>query len=185
MLPFRLNICGIGELGEYCGAGVSHVLSILDPQTPEPEAFARFAPHRRTRLEFHDVVLPLDGRVRPARADVERILAFGRECAEHGARHVLIHCFAGVSRSTAAAAILMAASNPGREEETFGALAAIRPRAWPNSQMIRLADAVLERNGALSAALRRYYDHVARNNTELADYIRSIEHRGHEVPDVR
>ena len=182
LLPYRLNICGVGELEGFAGSGVSDVLSILDPDTPKPAAFARFGPHRRTDIRFHDVVLPLDGHIQPTSDDVRRILAFGTACAAASASHVLIHCYAGVSRSTAAATILMAQANPGRETETFAALTRIRPRAWPNSQMIGLADDLLERGGALNAALRRHYVAVAANNADLADHIRSIHHRRHEVP---
>jgi hypothetical protein len=34
----RVTICGIPELGEHCAAGVTHVLSILDPDWPDPPA---------------------------------------------------------------------------------------------------------------------------------------------------
>jgi len=37
--PFGITICGIEELTEHCVADVSHVLSILDPAWPVPEAF--------------------------------------------------------------------------------------------------------------------------------------------------
>ena len=43
----RITICGISELGEHCAAGVTHVLSILGPNSPDPPEFAAFAPHRR------------------------------------------------------------------------------------------------------------------------------------------
>ena len=53
-VPFQVTICGIGELGLHCEAGVTHVLSLLDPGSPEPEAFGTFDPHRRLELRFHD-----------------------------------------------------------------------------------------------------------------------------------
>src|SRR5260221_14510411 len=90
--PFRLTICGIPELDEHCAAGVTHVLSILDPDTPDPPAFAAFAPHRRLALRFHDVIEPLPARLPPARADVERLLAFGHELSDTPGGHLLIYC---------------------------------------------------------------------------------------------
>jgi len=54
----RITICGIPELGEHCAAGVTHVLSILGPNSPDPPELAAFAPHRRLILRFHDVVEP-------------------------------------------------------------------------------------------------------------------------------
>src|ERR1700731_4933376 len=74
--PFRLTICGIPELDEHCAAGVTHVLSILAPEMPDPEAFTEFAPHRRLTLRFHDIIEPLPDRLAPGRADVERLLSF-------------------------------------------------------------------------------------------------------------
>jgi hypothetical protein len=54
--PFRISVCGIEELAGHCDAGVSHVLSILDPEWPVPEAFGAFGEHARLELRFHDVI---------------------------------------------------------------------------------------------------------------------------------
>ncbi|MCK6453436.1 MAG: protein-tyrosine-phosphatase [Alphaproteobacteria bacterium] len=183
LLPCRVSVCGVGELDGFARAGVSDVLSIINPDMPEPEAFRNFARHRRTTLRFHDVVLPTDGQTLCGDSDVGRILDFGRRlAAQRSADHLLVHCMAGISRSTAAAAILMAQPNPGREDEAFEALLAIRPRAWPNSRMVALADRLLERQGRLEAALRRYFARAVGEFEGLADDIRSVDGRGHEVP---
>lgn len=183
LLPVRLTICGVDELHGFAAAGVSDVLSIVNPGQPEPEAFARYAPHRRTTLRFDDVVLPVLGQTLPGEDDVRRILEFGERLPEHGdARHLLVHCIAGVSRSTAAAGILMAQRHPGREAEAFLTLLALRPRAWPNSHMVALADALLERRGGLRAGLDAYYRAAVRQFEGMEDYIRSIGGRSHELP---
>jgi hypothetical protein len=54
----RITICGIPEFGEHSAAGVTHVLSILDPNAPDPPELAVFAPHRRLILRFHDLIEP-------------------------------------------------------------------------------------------------------------------------------
>jgi predicted protein tyrosine phosphatase len=183
LLPCRLTICGVGELDAFARDGVSDVLSIINPDAPEPEAFRKFARHRRTTLRFHDVVLPTEGQTMAGDNEVGRILAFGRALAGRSdATHLLVHCMAGVSRSTAAAAILMAQHNPGREDAVFDALLKVRARAWPNSRMIVLADRMLERRGELEAALRRYFSRAITEFEGLAEYIHSIDGRGHEVP---
>jgi predicted protein tyrosine phosphatase len=184
LLPVRLSICGVRELDGFAQAGVSDVLSILDPEQAVPDSFQRYSPHRRTTMRFHDVVLPADGQTMPERGDVRRILDFGMSLgAARDASHLLVHCYAGVSRSTAATAILIAQANPGREEEAFAALHDIRPRAWPNSHMVALADELLARRGRLRGALEAYYRAATRRYEGLADYIRSIGGREHEVPE--
>ena len=70
----RITICGIPELGEHSAAGVTHVLSILGPNSPDPPEFAAFAPHRRLILRFHDVIEPQPDQIAPTREDVERLL---------------------------------------------------------------------------------------------------------------
>jgi hypothetical protein len=55
-VPFRTTICGIDELGDHCELGVTHVLSILDPDAPEPPVFGSFGEHSRIELRFHDVI---------------------------------------------------------------------------------------------------------------------------------
>ena len=62
-----LTICGLEELTSHSDRGVSHVLSILDPGWPEPEAFWSFDPHHRTTLHFHDDIEPR--RASPARKE--------------------------------------------------------------------------------------------------------------------
>ena len=159
--PFRLTICGIPELDEHCAAGVTHVLSFLDPDTPDPPAFAAFAPHRRLALRFHDVIEPLPARLPPARADVERLLAFGHELSDTPGSHLLIHCHAGVSRSTASAALILAQARPDRSaRDTLDAVAQLRPRAWPNLRMLEFGDGLLGRNGEIVAAVAAIYRRV-------------------------
>jgi predicted protein tyrosine phosphatase len=158
---FRVTICGIPELGEHRAAGVTHVLSILDPDWPDPPDFAGFAPHRRLALRFHDIIEPTPGRYAPSRADVERLLAFGRELGDPAGSHLLVHCHAGVSRSTAAAALILAQAYPGRPAgEALDRVARMRPRAWPNLRILELGDALLGRDGEIVAAASAIYRRV-------------------------
>jgi predicted protein tyrosine phosphatase len=159
--PFRVTICGIPELGEHCAAGVTHVLSILDPEWPDPTAFAEFAPHHRLSLRFHDIIDTEPGRLAPAREDVARLLAFGRELHEAASSHLLVHCHAGVSRSTASAALILAQAYPDRPAaEVLEEVSRMRPRAWPNLRILEFGDALLGRNGELVAAAPAIYRRV-------------------------
>jgi predicted protein tyrosine phosphatase len=159
--PFRLTICGIPELDEHCAAGVTHVLSILDPDMPDPPAFAGFSPHRRLGLRFHDIIETRPNCLAPQQADVERLLAFGHELIEGSPAHLLIHCHAGVSRSTASAALILAQARPDRPaREALEAVSQIRPRAWPNLRILEFGDELLGRNGEIVAAVAAIYRRV-------------------------
>ncbi len=156
--PFRITICGIPELDDHCEAGVTHVLSILGPDWPDPEAFAAFAPHRRLTLRFHDIIDPDPDRVAPSRCDVERLLAFGRELRAAADNHLLVHCQAGVSRSTAATALILVQAYPERPASAaLDAVVRLRPRAWPNLRILELGDELLGRGGEIVAAAAAVY----------------------------
>ena len=80
-------ICGLDELLGHQGRGVTHILSILDPEWPEPAAFKAFDPHFRATLRFHDAIEPDIDVLLPQRGDVDTILTFGRGAAEAGPAH--------------------------------------------------------------------------------------------------
>ena len=158
LVPFQVTICGIDELELHCAAGVTHVLSILDPGWPDPEAFCAFDPHRRLELRFHDVIETEPGCVAPESLDVEQLLSFGRDLTEGKGTHLLVHCHAGVSRSTAAATLIVAQARPDRPaEEALQTVLSRRPRAWPNLRILELGDALLERRGEIVGAARAHY----------------------------
>jgi predicted protein tyrosine phosphatase len=184
LVPYRITICGLSELCQHKAAGVTHVLTILDPDWPDPEDFTGYPPHRRTVWRFHDVISTPDDMVYPTQRDVQAILAFGDGIRSERVEHLLVHCHMGVSRSTATAAILMAQHNSGREAEAFAHIRDIRPRSWPNSRMIRLADELLDRQGALTEALRLHHAAVARAHPELAALLRGGERAGEVPPEV-
>ena len=151
-----LTVCGLHELDGHGARDVTHVLSLLDPGTPEPTVFSTYDPHVRATLYFHDAIEPAPNIVLPQMSDVETILAFARDAGD--VRHLLIHCHMGISRSTAAMLIVLAQAFPDELEAALvDRLTEIRPQAWPNSRMIELADERLGRNGRLTAAVGRIY----------------------------
>ncbi len=179
--PFfaRLTVCGLDELDRHSTRGVTHVLSILDPEWPEPEAFQVFDPHSRVTFRFHDAIEPELGVVLPQKAVVEAILAFARDAGD--VRHLLIHCHAGISRSTAAMTMIMAQANPHEKEDAIiERLLEIRPQAWPNSRMIAFADDLLGRDGRLSAAVALVYARRLEIEPQLAETMRRLN-RAREV----
>ena len=179
----RITICGIPELGAHCGAGVTHVLSILRPDEPDPVAFMDFPPHRREALRFHDVIAPVsEETILPSEDHVARVLEFGREVSAAGpAAHLLIHCHAGVSRSTASAALLLAQEDPRRPAaDVFAEIARLRPRAWPNLLILELGEAALGRRGELVGAVGEQYWRVIAADLSFSELMRGAA-RGREV----
>lgn len=183
LVPYKITICGLNELPGLCGDGVTHLLSVLDIHHPLPESLAGFDGAECELLRFDDVVAEFPGFTACRQADIERLLAFGERvhAAGEAARHVLIHCHAGISRSTAAAAVLMAQFNQGRETEAFLALLDIRAHAWPNTRVVEMADQLLARRGALLDGLAAYRRALLERKPQLRQIIINIG-RGHELP---
>ena len=180
LVPFDITIVGLDELSALDRHAFSHVVSILDPDYPEPSVLADFSADNRSVLRFDDILRAEAGMQPPDDDDVTEILALGDRLLADGARHVLVHCHAGISRSTATAAIFMAQHNPGSERAAFEAVRRVRPRSWPNSLIVRLADARLGRQGALIAAMQDHHAVVSRTYPDLAAML-SIHGRAHEV----
>lgn len=129
----------------------SHVVTLLSPEhmieTPEG-----FAPERHLRLGVNDIVDAWAGEAPPSEEHVRALLAFARGWTAEAP--MLVHCWAGVSRSTAAAyTILCDRFGPGREHEIAQALRARAPHADPNRLLIRIADELLGRDGRMINAI--------------------------------
>ena len=183
MAPFGITVCGIEELAGHCDAGVSHVLSILDPGWPVPEAFGSYGEHARLELRFHDVLEEAPGTVGPNEEHVARVLAFGRDLAAEpaGAARLLVHCHMGVSRSTASMALILAQALPDRPAgDIFGEVLRIRPQAWPNLRMVEFGDAMLGRGGSLIAAAIEVYRRQLEARPQLGEFMER-HGRGREV----
>ena len=177
LVPFRITVCGLDELPGHRRSRVSHVLSILDPEWPAPDAFGRYRAHTRLELRFHDVIEPeppephMVRLLPPERGHVDQILAFGRSLTdEGGAGHLLVHCHAGVSRSTASMALILAQARPDETAaKIFDTVLAIRPRAWPNLRILEFGDAMLGRQGELTRAVLEVYRRQAARYPEMVD----------------
>lgn len=174
------TVCGLHELDQHEAGGITHRLSLLDPDWPDPEDFARYPAHEALTLRFHDIIEERPGMELPRPEHISAVLAFGRTAARD-AGPMLIHCHMGVSRSTAAAAALLLQAHPEADEEALLArIAEIRPQAWLNSLMIGFVDAELGRGGRLVAALPRFYARQLAANPQWAEPLRAGG-RGREV----
>ena len=128
-------------------AGITCLISIGDSQDELPLGYDNVP--RRLRLQVADVVTELGA----TEEDIRRIIHMADGLRRDTGR-VLIHCEAGVSRSSAAALIMYACwLGPGREQEAMDRVLSQRPIAMPNRRMVELADRLLERGGQLVNAL--------------------------------
>ena len=177
----RVIICGIPELSQHCAAGVSHVLSIIDTHEPRPAALDDYLDIDHELIRFDDVVAEYPGFEACTPNHIAKVLAFGERAHAVPDSHVLVHCHAGVSRSQAAAAILMCQHAPGREERAFLRLLELRKHGWPNTRMVEFADQLLQRDGALLRGLHAYRRALIEAKPHLREVIRNIG-RGHELP---
>ncbi len=160
------------------------MVSVLDPGTPEPDAFEDWPLRARHNFRFHDDIDAREDRRPPQTEDITRMLEMGKALSADDVSHLLVHCWAGMSRSTAIAMTLMAQASPGREEEIPAALLVIRQPAWPNSRIIEMADAQLGAGGRLIAAKQEVFRRVVHDHPQVVELMQNFG-RGHEIPDPR
>jgi len=178
---FRVTVCGVAELAGHSAVGVTHVLSLLDPGFPDPDAFGAFGEHERLDLRFHDITEERLGMRLVSREDVVALLRFGRDLMREPEAHLLVHCHMGISRSTASMALILAQARPDRPAlEALAEVRRIRDRIWPNLRVIELGDELLGRGGELVAAAVARYRHVIERRPDVAQTMTEMG-RGREV----
>lgn len=131
--------------------GPSHLVSLLSPEhmiaTPDG-----FPAGLHLKLGVNDIIDPADGTAPPSREHMDALLAFARSW--DASAPMVIHCWAGISRSMAAAfAILCDRLGPNREIQIARAMRQRAPHAQPNRLLVQHADAVLGRGGRMVLAL--------------------------------
>jgi predicted protein tyrosine phosphatase len=171
--PFLITVCGLEELAGHAERQISHVLSILDPEQPEPEAFGAYGEHARLELKFHDIIEETPGFKAPQPEHVAKVLGFGRDLLldPENLRHLLVHCHAGISRSTASMTLLLAQAQPQLDASAVLAqVVHIRPKAWPNLRILELGERELNRPGEFSGAVGAVYRAQIEKRPEIKDY---------------
>ena len=146
----RLHVCSLADMpGCVKTLRPDRVITLLQPEW-QPETPSELATDHHYRVTLNDITEPSEGQILPTRAHVEGLIAFLEDNRDAS---LLVHCYAGVSRSTAAALIAMVLDSPGREREAARVLRAAAAYAQPNRLIIRHADDILGRKGGLVAAL--------------------------------
>lgn len=147
-----IHVCSLARLADTVNAtGAGRLISLLTAGTPlqRPQGITA---QDHLCLWMNDIADEQDGLVAPDADHVENLIEFAREW--NWRRPLAIHCYAGVSRSTAAAFIVAAALSPERNEaELAGKLRDLSPSATPNPRLVHHADMLLGRQGRMVAAI--------------------------------
>jgi len=148
-----LHVCPLSSLQATVAAiGASHVVSLVGAEA-RVERPPNVAAESHLLIGVSDIVEPLDGHVLATGEHIGRLIAFVR--AWDRANPLVIHCFAGISRPTAAAYIAACALAPERSEDAVArALRRASPSATPNARFVALADDLLGRSGRMVEAIR-------------------------------
>jgi len=150
-----IHVCSLARLHETIeDTGARHVVTLLgDGDGHRMLRPLGVPPANHLWLRLHDITEPMDGYITPQSEHVERLVEFVRSWDQSAP--MVVHCYAGISRSTAAAFVSVCALNPRRKELTIAqALRKASPTAFPNIRIVTLADRLLDRDGRMVAAIR-------------------------------
>ena len=148
-----LYVSSLAKLHETVDkTGAKRIVTLLSDGTPiqRPESIL---PEHHLQLTTSDITSPVEGQILPGIHHVEALIAFISKWDRIDP--LVIHCWAGISRSTAAAFIAAHVLNPELDEMTLAKrLRAASPSATPNPLLISLADAHLNRDGQMIEAIK-------------------------------
>ena len=147
-----IHVCSLARLhGTVNETGARHIVTLLRiVDRVQRPASVTAANH--LILGMDDITVEMDGYVHPAEEHVSELVRFVQGWDRKAP--MVIHCYAGISRSTAGAFVAACALNPKRDEATIAR--AIRdgsPTATPNIRIVTLADRILGRGGRMIGAV--------------------------------
>jgi predicted protein tyrosine phosphatase len=147
-----IHVCSLARLEKTVEeTGARHVVSLIGDEA-RLERPAAIAPENHLWLRLHDISSPLDGYIMPGEEHVADLIDFVRGWDRRAP--LIVHCYMGISRSTASAFTSVCALNPGRDEKSIArALRRASPTATPNMRIVSLADRLLGRDGRMVAAI--------------------------------
>lgn len=148
----RVHVCSLQRIGPTVAqTGASHLVTLINVGTPV-ERPGSIPEDRHLFLGFNDILEPTEGMIAPAEEHVLALLDFVERWKAD--KPIVVHCFAGISRSTAAAFITVCALRPERDEADIAArIRASSPSATPNLRLIGFADEILGRRGRMVRAV--------------------------------
>lgn len=147
-----IHVCSLSRLHRTVDeTGARHIVTLLK-DTDLVKRPDHIAADDHLILGMDDISMPLDGYVAPADEHVSQLLDFVRGWSR--AAPLVVHCYAGISRSTAGAFVTACALNPDRDELAIAReLRRASATASPNRRIVSLADRLLGRDGRMIAAI--------------------------------
>jgi predicted protein tyrosine phosphatase len=147
-----IHVCSLARLRETVeDTGARHIVSLIgdEARLERPNCIA---PENHLWLRMHDISTPLDGYIMPGDQHVAELLEFVRGWDRRAP--LVVHCYMGISRSTASAFAAVCALNPRRDEASIAqAMRRASPTATPNIRIVSIADRLLGRGGRMTAAI--------------------------------
>lgn len=147
-----IHVCSLARLHATVETtGARHVVTLLK-DTDRVERPSTISAANHLILGLDDISVPMDGYVIPGDEHVTRLIAFARGWDR--LKPMVVHCYAGISRSTAGAYVAACALNPLRDEWVIAQeLRRASTTATPNARIVALADRLLGRDGRMIAAI--------------------------------
>ncbi|MHA7774139.1 tyrosine phosphatase family protein [Roseibium sp. M-1] len=148
-----LHVCSLSKLPETVAiTGARSLVTLINAEmsVPTPEGIT---PDKHLFLAFNDIVAPVDGLVPASEQQIAEFVDFVRVWDRQAP--LVIHCWAGISRSTAGAYVAACALNPEGDEYALASLLRERsPSATPNARIVAMGDKLLGRDGRMIDAIR-------------------------------
>jgi len=147
-----IHVCSLSRLHATVDeTGAQHIVTLLR-LVDRVQRPSHIAPQNHLVLSVDDIIMPMDGYTLPANDHVERLINFVTTWDRK--TPMVMHCFAGISRSTAGAYVAACALNPQRDEMQIAwDIRRASRTAQPNSRIVSIADRLLKRDGRMMQAI--------------------------------
>lgn len=151
-MPY-IVVCRLNQIAEAATRhGAREMVSLL----AENQSFHRpgvIDENRHLTLGLNDIAENRPGLTAPGESHVERLIQFARTWDQRAP--LVVHCWLGISRSPAAAAITALTIAPDQDDMALAErLRAASPFVTPNARLIEIGDSMLGRGGNLIRAIK-------------------------------
>lgn len=147
-----IHVCSLARLRQTVEeTGARHIISLMKDISMVERPTAVDA-RNHLHIGIDDITCPIDGYNHPCEDHVARLMQFVKGWDR--AAPMVIHCYAGISRSTASAYAAACALSPGHDEMAIAQdMRRASRTAMPNGLIVALADRILGRQGRMIAAI--------------------------------